>query len=170
MANTESKVPVKTTPPSYPDFSEWHPFETLRREINGLFNQLPARRSLPDLEPFERFFTGAPSAPAVEVSEKEKEFVIAAELPGLDEKNVDVKFSNGVLTISGEKKDEREQKEKDYYFSERRYGSFRRSFRVPENVDTDKIEAAFDKGVLTIRLPKTAESQKAEKKIEIKSK
>jgi HSP20 family protein len=169
MTNIESKAPAKTTP-SYPDFFEWRPLETLRREINSLFNQVPARTSLPDFEPFERFFTSAAQAPAVEVSEKEKEFVIAAELPGLDEKNVDLKLSNGLLTISGEKKDEREQKEKDYYFSERRYGSFRRSFRVPENVDTDKIEASFNKGVLTIRLPKTAESQKAEKKIDIKSK
>jgi len=81
-----------------------------------------------------------------------------------------VKLSNGTLTISGEKKDERENKEKDYYFSERRYGSFKRAFRLPEGVDTDKIEASFDKGVLTVRLPKTTEARKAEKKIEIKPK
>ena len=108
--------------------------------------------------------------PAVDLVEREKEYAITAELPGLDDKNVEIKLSNGTLTISGEKKDEREEKEKDYYFSERRYGSFKRAFRVPDGVDADKIEAAFDKGVLTIRLPKTAEAQKAEKKIDIKSK
>ncbi len=170
MTNTESKVPVKTTPTSYPDLFDWHPLETLRRQINSMFNDLPIRRAAHEFEPFERFFSGLPAAPAVEIVEKEKEFAIAAELPGLDEKNVEVKLANGTLTISGEKKDEREQKEKDYYFSERRYGSFKRSFRVPEGVDVEKIEASFAKGVLTIHLPKTAEAQKPEKKIDIKTK
>jgi HSP20 family protein len=173
MANQETKVPVKRVSPAlrpYSEMFEFHPLESLRRQINSLFPQLPGRKELAEFEPFERFFSGWPAMPAVDLVEKDGEFAITAELPGLDEKNVEVKVSNGTLTISGEKKDERENKEKDYYFSERRYGSFKRSFRVPDGVDTDKIEAAFDKGVLTIRLPKTAEAQKAEKKIEIKSK
>ena len=73
-----------------------------------------------------------------------------------------------MLTIKGEKKEEKEEKQKDYYLSERRYGSFQRSFALPEGVDTDKIEANFAKGVLTVKLPKTAEAQKAEKKITVK--
>lgn len=75
-----------------------------------------------------------------------------------------------MLTIGGEKKEEKEEKKEGYYFSERRYGSFKRAFRVPDSVDTDKIEASFDKGVLTVRLPKTPEAQQAQKTIEIKTK
>jgi HSP20 family protein len=173
MADQETNVPVKKAPPTprpYSELFDFHPLESLRRQINSLFPDLTGRKDLSDFEPFERLFSGRLAMPAVDLAEKDGEFAITAELPGLDEKNVEVKLSNGTLTISGEKKDERENKEKDYYFSERRYGSFKRSFRVPDGVDADKIEAAFDKGVLTIRLPKTAEAQKAEKKIEIKSK
>jgi HSP20 family protein len=87
-----------------------------------------------------------------------------AELPGMEEKDIDVKLVNGVLTIRGEKRDEKEEKKKDYYMRERSFGSFERSFQVPENVDTDKIAASFKKGVLT-----SAEAQRAEKKIEVKA-
>ena len=103
------------------------------------------------------------------MAEREGAYEISAELPGLDEKDVEVKLANGLLTIRGEKKEEREEKEKDYYLSERRYGAFTRSFQVPEGVDADKVEARFAKGVLTVTLPKTAEAQKQEKKIEVKA-
>jgi HSP20 family protein len=172
MAENESSVPAKNgagAPSPYSDFLDWHPLGSLRRQLNSLFNEFgPIRRT--EFEPFERFFLGGAASPAVDVVEKEKEFAITAELPGLDEKNVEVKLSNGSLIISGEKKVEKEEKDKDYYFSERRYGSFRRAFRIPEGVDPDKIEAAFDKGILTVRLPKTEEAQKSEKKIDIKTK
>jgi len=108
------------------------------------------------------------ATPAVDVAETDKGYEITAELPGMDESNIDVKFADGVLTIKGEKKEEREEKKKDYYVSERRYGSFQRSFPVPESVDANKIEAKFVNGVLTIKLPKSAEAQKNEKKIAIK--
>ena len=85
----------------------------------------------------------------------------------LDQNNIDVKFSDGTLTIKGEKRDEKEEKKKDYYLSERRYGSFQRSFGVPGSVDADKINASFKNGVLTVTLPKTAEAQESEKKITI---
>ena len=77
-------------------------------------------------------------------------------------------LADDVLTIKGEKKEEKEEKKKDYYVSERRFGSFQRSFTVPAGVDTDKIEANFKNGVLTVSLPKSAQAQKNEKKIEIK--
>jgi HSP20 family protein len=80
-----------------------------------------------------------------------------------------VKFADGVLTIKGEKQEEKEDKSDEYYVSERRYGSFRRSFRVPDGVAADKIEASFKNGVLTVLLPKAAEARKNEKKIEIKA-
>jgi len=110
---------------------------------------------------------GFGTVPAVDIAEKDKEYEITAELPGMDEKNIDVKFADGLLTIKGEKKEEKEEKKKDFYLSERRYGSFQRSFQVPVSVDADKIEAKFANGVLTVRLPKSPEAQKNEKKITI---
>ena len=172
MAEKETKLPVKKepTPTSSAALLDWHPFERLRRQIDRLFEDFPSRRGLLDFEPFERFAGAFPATPAVDFVEKEKEYEITAELPGLDDKNVEVKLSNGVLSISGEKKEEREEKKEGYYFSERRYGSFQRAFRVPEGVDADKIEASFEKGVLKVRLPKSAEAQKSQKTIEVKSK
>ena len=96
-------------------------------------------------------------------------FEVHADLPGLDEKNIEVKIANGVLTIKGQKTEDKEEKEKDFHLRERRFGAFERSIRVPESVDTDKIEASFKKGVLTVTMPKTAEAQKPVKKIEVKS-
>lgn len=86
----------------------------------------------------------------------------------MNEKNIEVKLSNGTLTIRGEKKEEKEEKEKDYYLSERRYGSFERSFQLPEGIDANKIEAQFAKGVLKVVLPKSPEAQKGVKKIAVK--
>ena len=101
------------------------------------------------------------------MADTEKAYEVTAELPGMDEKNVEVKLANGVLTIKGEKKEEGE-KQKDYHLSERRYGSFQRSFTVPDGVDAEKIEATFKNGVLMVSLPKTPEAQKKEKQIAIK--
>jgi HSP20 family protein len=109
------------------------------------------------------------ASPAVDVTESDKAYEITAELPGLDEKNIEVNVANGGLTIRGEKKEEKEEKQKDYYVSERRYGSFERYFSLPEGVDADKIQASFKNGVLKVTLPKTAEAQKPAKKIEVKA-
>jgi HSP20 family protein len=149
------------------------PFESLRREIDRLFDdfqtgswRLP--RSLFDIEPFWRGDTSF-TAPAVDIVEKNGGYEITAELPGLDPKNVEVKFSDGMLTIKGEKSEEKTEDKQDYHVSERRYGSFQRSFRVADNVDADKIVADFKNGILKITLPKSAQAQAAEKKIEIKA-
>jgi HSP20 family protein len=175
MAEATSKAPVKseTSRSSVPEI--WRPFESLRREVDRLFDDLggvfwrsPLRGSL-DVAPFGHFEAGFGKMAAVDISETDNSFEITAELPGMDEKNVDVKLANGVLTIKGEKQDEKEEKNKDYYMRERSFGSFQRSFRVPDGVITDKIEAHFKKGVLTVMLPKSAEAQKAEKKITVKS-
>jgi HSP20 family protein len=104
----------------------------------------------------------------VDIVDKENVYELSAELPGMDENNIDVKFSNGALTIKGEKRDEREEKKKNFYLAERRYGSFQRSFSVPEGVDAERIEASFKKGVLTVTLPKTPQARKNEKKIPVK--
>jgi HSP20 family protein len=87
----------------------------------------------------------------------------------LGEKNIEVKLTNGSLTIKGEKKEEKEEKKKDYYLHERHFGAFERCFQVPEGVDTDKIDASFKKGVLTVKLPKKPEARKPTKKIEVKA-
>jgi HSP20 family protein len=106
--------------------------------------------------------------PAVDISETEDKLVIKAEMPGLDGKDVDVSISADVLTIKGEKKKEKEEKDEHYHCVETYSGSFQRSFRLPHNVQTGKIEATFDKGVLKITLPKTEEAKKKEIKIKVK--
>lgn len=174
MAEAATKLPVKNDKDTAPArASGWGPFESLHKEIDRLFDdfrpfgwRLPSRRAAFDLD-FPEIGAGWKISPAFDVTEKEKEYEITAELPGIDEKNVEVKLTNHTLTIKGEKKEEKEEKEKDYYLSERRYGSFHRSFQLPEGVDTAKVDASFAKGVLTIKLPKTPEARKAEKKIQV---
>jgi HSP20 family protein len=178
MAQVATKVSLKTeqgagTPAT---LRGWEPFEALRRQIDTLFAdfhqgmwRMPFSRTSFDVEPFWRMETTWGNTPAVDVAEKADAYEITAELPGMDEKNVEVKLANEMLTIKGEKKEDKEEKEKDYYLSERRYGSFQRSFRIPEGVDTDKIEATFQNGILTVMLPKKAEAQKSEKKVEVKA-
>jgi len=175
MAETATKLP--TMPEAKESEREWRPLATLRRQIDRLFDDLhlggsgsgrPLGRNLFDLEPFWRGELSLGNAPAVDIAEREKEYEITAELPGMDEKNIDLKYSNSMLTIKGEKTEEKEEKKKDYYLSERRFGSFQRSFQLPDGVAADKIEASFKNGVLTVILPKSAEAQKEEKKIAIK--
>jgi HSP20 family protein len=174
MAN-ETKLPVtrKTGEPAFlPE--TWRPFEALRKEVDRLFEDFAGdnfwRRPFRSLASFERNLAKRFMAtPAVDVTESDKAYEITAELPGLDEKNIEVNVVNGGLTIKGEKKEEKEEKQKDYYLSERSYGSFERYFDLPEGVDADKIEAAFKNGVLKVTLPKTAEAQKPPKKIEVKA-
>ena len=174
MAEAATKLPVRTEEKKTDRPTEWRPFESLRREVERLFDDFqvgswrsPFGRTVFDVEPFRRSEIGWGKAPAVDIVDKDKAYEITAELPGLDQNNIDVKFSDGTLTIKGEKRDEKEEKKKDYYLSERRYGSFQRSFGVPGSVDADKIAASFKNGVLTVTLPKTAEAQKSEKKIAI---
>jgi len=153
----------------------WRPFEGLLREMDRLFEEFdrdlwrsPFRRSAFDIEPFLRRGLSW-SAPAVDIAEKNNAYELTAELPGLDEKNIEVKVVNGSLMIKGEKRDAKEEKKKDYHLQERHFGSFERCFSVPEGVDTDRIEANFKAGALTVTLPKKPEAQKPEKKIEIKA-
>ena len=176
MAETTSKVPVKTEKSSSGLPQTWQPFERLRREVNRLFDDFdggfwrtPFVSSSFDIAPFRRPNVTFATVPAVDIAETDKAYEITAELPGIDEKNVEVKVANGVLTIKGEKQEEKEEKNKDYYMRERSFGSFQRSFSVPEGVDGDKIEASFKKGVLSVTLPKSTEAQKAEKKIAVKA-
>jgi HSP20 family protein len=181
MAETATKLPLKTDKSESaekapaPTARTWHPFESLHREIDRLFDDFSVgwpRLSLGErneVAPFRRMARLGLEV-ATDVTETEKEYRVTAEIPGLDEKDVEVNLASGVLTMKGEKKEEFEESKKDFYRSERSYGAFQRSFRLPEDVDPEKIEASLKKGVLTVVLPKTAEAQKKTRKVEIKAK
>lgn len=139
------------------------PFLTLHREMNRLFDDV--FRGF-DISPFgsDRSFDRPMSWPNIEVNETDKQVSIIAELPGLEEKDVEVELSDGTLAIRGEKKTETE--DKDRLFSERYYGRFER--RIPvDDVEQDKVSASFKNGVLTVTLPKSPASQKKVKRIAI---
>ena len=181
MATHANKVEVKKTtdkgapPPSHFDWSR--PLTDLRHEVDRVF---------------ENFLTGWPRAgdfgrlraslspygaglfevsPSVDVSETDKAYEIAVELPGMDEKDVELTLRDDTLTLSGEKKTEKEEKKKkDYVLSERNYGSFKRAFRLPEGVKADKIVAEMKKGVMTITLPKSPVAQEKKRRIAIHAK
>ena len=132
------------------------PFTALRREMDRLFEEVSRSFGLP------RTVSGEPMlVPRVDVRETEQALIVQAELPGVDERDVEIEFADNVLTIRGEKKLERteEEKEKGYYLMERNYGAFLRRIAMPVEVDENAVEAKFDKGVLTITLPKKPETQ-----------
>jgi len=175
MAESATSLPVNVEKSKSERQGERRQLVELRRQIDRLFDDfqwgwpLSTSRTLFDIEPFWGGEPGRGKAPAVDVAQHDKGYEVTAELPGLDASNIDVKYADGMLTIKGEKKEEKEEKKKDYYLSERRYGSFQRSVNLPNGIETDKIEAKFKNGVLTVTLPKTAEAQKSEKKITVKA-
>jgi len=146
---------------------EEQPFYSLQRDVNQLFDDF--FRGF-DVAPF-RFGSDRLRAfsPSIDIKENDKEFLIKAELPGMDEKDIEVNLFDDRLTIKGEKKDEKEDKGRDYYHMERSYGSFNRVIPLPEKVDTKKVDANFKNGVLSITLPKTEEAKAKGKKISIKA-
>lgn len=172
MAEPATKAPEKTQESAHGNVTlgPWHPFEALRREIDRLFDDFGGNggwpRSLFESLPAWRAF-GA--IPATDIVEKDGGYELTAELPGLDEKDVEVTAANGILTIKGEKKQEREEKKKGCYLSERRYGAFERRYPVPEDVDPEKIQAVFRKGVLTVTMPRSAEAKPAARRIEVRA-
>jgi HSP20 family protein len=176
MAEDTSKIRVTTETAAPSELRPRRPLESLRQEIDRLFDDFgvgswrsPFRSSLFDMDPFRRAKAAFSGVPAVDVAETEKGYKVVAELPGMDEKNIEVKIANSMLTIKGEKQEEKQEEKQDYYIRERSFGSFERTFPVPDGVELDKVDASFKKGVLTVTLPKTAEAQKAEKKITVKA-
>jgi len=150
--------------------------DQLRTEVDRLLNDflrgywhVPFRSSVLDVEPYWRGKIGFGATPAVDIIEKDDDYKLTAELPGVEAQNVDIKFRDGTLTLKAQKEEDEEDQEHAHFLSERRYGAFHRSFRVPDAVDADKIEASFKSGVLTVILPKTAEARTREKKIAIDS-
>src|SRR5579884_1549799 len=145
---------------------EDNPFLTFHREMNRLFDDVFRGFDLVPLGA-DRVFDGGGGWPSLEVSETDKEIKVAAELPGLDEKDVKVELADGVLAISGEKKTETQDEGR--LFSERYYGRFER--RIPvEDVDEDKVSAAFKNGVLTVTMQKAPQAQAKVKRIAINGK
>ncbi len=178
MSTTLEKVPVRAGERRPVTVFEdvFHPFARLRADMERLFDDFFAGTMMPFggrgrlVEPFRTFERAFGAAtPAVDLVETDKAFELKAELPGLDEKSVEVTLSENVLTIKGEKKEEHEEEQAGVHYAERRFGSFERAFRLPENVDQDAIAATFKNGVLTVTMPKTAEPEKPQKKIEIKA-
>jgi HSP20 family protein len=142
------------------------PSVTLRREMDRLFDDAFRSFGVPSLGLGRDW--GWPSQrdwgwPSLEVSESDKDVTVTAELPGLEEKDVEVLLAEGMLTIRGEKKSETEDKERR--FSERTYGRFERRVALPAEVDEDKVQASFKNGVLTVAMPKSAKAQERVKRI-----
>lgn len=142
-------------------------FDSMRHEMNRLFDSFDRGwPRLPSL--FHRANGGDVVSFDVDVRDEGNAIVVEADIPGVAEKDITVTLANGLLTIGGEKKVEREEKKANYYLAERSFGSFQRSLRLPETVDEAKIEAKFDKGVLRVTAMKKPEAVTAERKIEVK--
>jgi HSP20 family protein len=139
------------------------PFGSLFRDVQKTFEDFSRRSPIAGL-------SSEMLAPKIDIAESKDAIDLAAELPGVDEKDVDVTLADGMLTIRGKKKSERDEtdKEKNWHVVERSYGSFGRTISLPFDPDPAKVEAKFDKGVLHIHLPKPAEVAKKQQKIEIK--
>lgn len=166
-----TKVPVKTKMSS----NTAAPFalptvESLRREIDRVFDEVAAGW------PFSRpampsgLWTATPSPSlAVEVAEMDDAYTVAVEVPGMGENEIEVTLGDGVITIAGEKREAKEEKREGCHFSERHYGSFRRTLSLPQGIDRDKSVASLKNGVLTVSLPKTAEARKTIRKVAVKA-
>src|SRR5579863_1887800 len=135
-------------------------FSTLQDRLNRLFQQSVG-------ESREESLTTSSFAPAVDVYEDDQQVTLKIEVPGIDEKDIDVRLENNTLTVHGERKLEKEEKEENYRRVERQYGSFTRSFTLPTTVDAEGVSAQYDKGVLKITLAKKAEAKPKQIKISV---
>jgi HSP20 family protein len=158
------KAPTRRAVPALTD-SLIEPLSRLRNEVDRLFDDFPAR--WPSFQ-FGRF---APSMlmPAAEMTETEKAYKLSVEVPGMDAGDIEVSVEDNMLVVSGEKKEEREEKEKGYSYSERSYGAFERRIELPSGVDPDKIKAEVRNGVLRITLAKDQKAAASKRRVEIKA-
>ena len=144
--------------------TRWDPFRefsTLQDRMNRLFRESygPEGR--------EESLTSTTFAPPVDVYEDEHNVTLKIEVPGVDEKDIDVRVENNVLTVHGERKFEKEEKEENFRRVERQYGSFTRTFTLPNTVDSEKVSANYEKGILKIALPKKAEAKPKQIKVNV---
>jgi HSP20 family protein len=149
-----------TTWRPFRELAPFRDFERMRRDMDRLWDSF-----------FERGVRGVDEEgewlPSLDVAETKNDIVVKAELPGLDPKDIDISLTDGLLTIKGEKKQEREEKEENYHLVERSYGTFTRSIRLPKEVKSDKINASYKEGVLKVVLPKSEGAKKKEVKIKV---
>jgi HSP20 family protein len=146
--------------------TRWEPFRefsTLQDRMNRLFRESYSGEGRDESLATSSF------APAVDVYEDEHKVTLKIEVPGIDEKDIDVRVENNTLTVHGERKIEKEEKEENYRRVERQYGSFTRTFTLPPTVDTENVAAVYDKGVLKIALPKKAEAKPKQIKVTVGS-
>ncbi len=142
--------------------TRWDPFrelQSLQNRMNRLFEEQSGGQ--------EALMTSGAFVPPVDVYEDQHGIQLKLEVPGIEEKDLDIKVENNVLTVSGERKFEKEQKEENFHRIERRYGSFTRSFTLPQTVDTEKITADYNSGVLNIHLAKREEAKPKQIKVSI---
>ena len=142
--------------------TRWDPFReltTLQDRVNRLFQETPY--------PGNEALMTTGFAPAVDVYEDEQAIIVKMEVPGIEMKDLDVRLENNMLTVEGERKFEKEEKEENFHRIERRYGSFTRSFTVPNTIEPESISADCENGVLKIRLPKKAEAKPKQIKVQV---
>lgn len=169
-----TEIDVKKTPASAPPpapSAGGDIFTTLRTEIDRLFDDvgwsgMPWRRPLRERPSWMPALTGAA---AMDLVERDGGYDLSVELPGLAPGDIDVRISDGMLTISGEKSEETKEEKGRYRMQERRYGTVQRSLALPAGIDAARVEARFENGVLKLTLPKTQEARAQERKIEIKA-
>ncbi len=143
------------------ELTPWRPFgelRTLRREMDKLWEDFFGGQELVS--------TDGVWVPAIDISETKDAIIVRAEIPGMDVKDIEINLTGDILTIKGEKKQKTEEKDENFHRIETRYGAFQRAIRVPVSVDSDKIQAKYEKGVLKITLPKKEEAKP--KQIEVK--
>ncbi len=160
MAKKESKEVMKPEPAR-----ALSPAEEVARRFEDFFRK-PFALMGPSWWP-RRIFEAEEIAPSVDIFEDNGDVVVKAELPGIKKEDIEVNFTDHMITISGEKKKEEKTEDKNYYRVERSYGSFTRSFEIPSEVQTDKAKAHFENGVLEVRVPKTEEARRKSQKVQI---
>lgn len=136
---------------------KWDPFvelEDVSKHLNRIFGRFPSRA-----EPSRELLTMADWTPSVDISETDTAYVIKGEIPGVNKEDVRINIEAGMITIRGERKQEKEEKDKKFHRIERSYGSFMRSFRLPDNVDETAVRAEFKDGMINVTLPKSAKSK-----------
>lgn len=148
-----------------------HPVEQLHHHIDQIFDEMYRGFGLVpfSFEPLAPRMSEDLLKPTLDLSATDAEYTLSIEVPGVDEKDVKLEIVNDTLTIRGEKKQEKEEKEKNFYRMERSYGAFQRVLSLPEDVDQENVTAKFKKGVLTIKMPRKALPQSDVKKIEVKT-
>lgn len=175
MAKKKTSIEVKKEKagavPAQPE--GWPQLMTLRNEIDRLFDDFGGRFPRWPFSPgaFARLPSVAAwqTAPAIEFADCDGHFRITAEVPGMGADDVEIKLSDGSMTIRGEKSEEKKEEKEDYLLSERRYGAFHRTLPLPDGIDPDGIAASLSNGVLTVTVPKSAEAKQKERKIDVKA-